>query len=148
VSDARDLWGIEEFYGSKKQSPVLGGEEFRGKVMGYLGPMGVEHPRYEPLTVRPSAERVLKVVAQVYGKGVEDLRTGRREEENEGRKVAMYLMKRLCDMMLGKVAREFRVKSYGTVGWACHGIVLKCEVNSKFCRQIETLKTAICQPKI
>jgi len=88
------------------------------------------------------------VVARVYGKGVEDLRTGRREEENEGRKVAMYLMKRLCDMTLGKVAREFRVKSYGTVGWACHGISLKCEVSSKFRRQIENLKTAICQPKI
>ena len=52
----------------------------------------------------------------MYGKGVEDLRTGRRGEENEGRKVAMYLMKRLCDMTLGEVAREFGVKSYGTVG--------------------------------
>jgi len=140
--------GIEEFYSSKKQSPVLGGEGFRGKVMRYLGPMGVEHPRYERITVRPSAERVLKVVAQVYGKGVDDLRTGRRGEENEGRKVAMYLMKRLCDMTLGEAAKEFGVKSYGTVGWACHGISLKCDVDSKFRRQIENLKTTICQQKI
>jgi len=88
------------------------------------------------------------VVAQVYGKGVEDLRTSQRGEANEGRKVAMCLMKRLCDRTLGEVAREFGVKSYWTVGWACHGISLKCEVNSKFCRQIENLKTAICQPKI
>jgi len=140
--------GIEEFYGSKKQSPVLGSEGFRGKVMRYLGPMGVEHPRYERITVRPSAERVLKVGVQVYGKGVEGLRTGRRGEGNEGRKVAMYLLKRLCDLTLVEVAREFGVKSYGTVGWACHGIRLKCAVNSKFRRQIENLKTAICQPKI
>ncbi len=140
--------GIEEFYGSKKQSPVLGGEGFRGKVMRYLGVMGVEHPRYERITVRPSAERVLKEVAQVYGKAVDDLRTGRRGEENEGRKVAMYLMKRLCDMTLGEVAREFGVKSYGTVGWASHEINSKCEVNSKYHRQIENLETAICQPKI
>ncbi len=89
-----------------------------------------------------------KVVAQVYGKGVEDPRNGRRGEADEGRKVAMYLMKRLCDRTLAEVAREFAVKSYGTVGWACHGISLKCEVNSKFYRQIENLKTAICQPKI
>ena len=66
--------------------------------------------------------------------------------QTEGRKVAMYLMKRLCDMTLGEVAREFGVKSYGTVGWACHGISLKCDVNSKYRRQIENLKTAICQP--
>ena len=79
---------------------------------------------------------------------MEDLRTSRRGEENEGRKVAMYLMKRLCDLTLVEVAREFGVKSNGTVSWACHGIILKCEVNSKFCRQIENLKTAICQPKI
>jgi len=51
----------------------------------------------------------------------------------------MYLMKRLCDLTLGEVAREFGVKSYGTVGWACHGIRLKCAVNSKFRRQIENL---------
>ncbi len=52
----------------------------------------------------------------MYGKGLEDLRTSRRGEGNEGRKVAMVLMKRLCDMTLVEVAREFRVKSYGTVG--------------------------------
>ncbi len=68
--------------------------------------------------------------------------------QNEVRKVAMYLMKRLCDMTLGEVAREFGVRSYGTVGWACHGMVLKCKVSSKFRRQIENLKTGICQPKI
>jgi len=56
------------------------------------------------------------VVAQVYGKGVEDLRTSRRGEANEGRKVAMCLMKRLCGLTLVEVAREFRVKSYRTVG--------------------------------
>jgi len=84
----------------------------------------------------------------VYGKGVEDLRISRRGEENEGRKVTMYLLKRLCDMTLGEVAREFGVKSYGTVDWECHGISLKCEVNSKYRRQIENLQTTICQPKI
>ncbi len=115
----------------------------------YLGLMGVEHPRYERITGGPSTKRVLlKVVAQVYGKGVEDLRTSRRGEANEGRKVAMCLLKRLCDRTLGEVAREFGVKSYGTVGWACHGINLKCEVNSKVRRQIENLETIICQPKI
>jgi len=38
------------------------------------------------------------------------------ERETRGRKVAMVLMKRLCDMTLVEVAREFRVKSYGAVG--------------------------------
>ncbi len=83
----------------------------------------------------------------MYGKGVEDLRTRRRGEGNEGRKVAMVLMKRLCDMTLVEVAREFRVKSYGTVGWACHGKDIKREYR-KFRWRLENLETAICQPKI
>ncbi len=53
----------------------------------------------------------MKVVAEEYGKGEEELRTRRRGEENEGRKGAMVLMKWLCDMTLVEVAREFRVKS-------------------------------------
>ncbi len=84
----------------------------------------------------------------MYGKGVEDLRTSRRGEGNEGRKVAMVLMKRLCDMTLVEVAREFRVKSYGTVGWACHGKDIKRETDREFRRRVEILETAICQPKI
>ncbi len=51
------------------------------------------------------------MVAEEYGKGEEELRTRRRGEGNVGRKVGMVLMKRLCDMTLVEVAREFRVKS-------------------------------------
>ncbi len=90
----------------------MGNKSILRPVRVDLGLMGLEHPRYERITGRPSAERVLKVVAQVSGKGVEDLRTSRRGEANEGRKVAMCLMKRLCDRTLGEVARDFGVKSY------------------------------------
>jgi len=122
---------------------VLGGEGFRSKMMTYLGLMGDEHPRHERNRVRPPAERVVKVVAEEYGKGEEELRSSRRGEANEGRKVGMYLMKRLCDMTLVEVAREFRVKSYGTVGWACHGMDLKRERDRKFRWRLENLETAI-----
>ena len=114
---------IEEFYDRKKQSPVLGREGFRDRVMRGLGSIGGEHPRYERMSVRPSAERVLKLVAQVYGRRVEDLVRSRRGEENEGRKVGMCLMKRLSDMTLVEAAGESGVKSYGAAGRACHGIL-------------------------
>ncbi len=90
----------------------------------------------------------MKVVADEYGKGEEELRTRRRGEGNEGRKVAMVLMKRLCDMTLVEVAREFRAKSYGTVGWATHGKDIKREKDREFRWRVENLETAICQPKI
>ena len=138
---------IEKFYIGKKRSPVLGGEGFRGKVMRQMRPIGVEHPRYERVSVRPSAEWVLKVVARQYGKVAQDLKSSRRGKENEGRRVAMYLMKRLCDLTLGEVAREFGVKSYGAVGWACNGISSKRQTSSQFRRRIENMETAICQQK-
>jgi len=84
----------------------------------------------------------------VYRNGEEELRTSRRGEGNVGRKVTMVLMKRLCDMTLVEVAREFRVKSYGTVGWVCHGKDIKRETDSKSRWRLESLETAICQPKI
>ncbi len=90
----------------------------------------------------------MKVVADEYGKGEEELRASRRGGGNEGRKVGMVLMKGLCDMTLVEVAREFRVKSYGTVGRACHGKDIKRETDSKSRWRLETLETAICQPKI
>lgn len=139
---------IEEFYESKKQSPVLGGEGFRARITMGLRPIGAENPRYERVSVRPKAHRVLNEVAQVYGRTVEELLRSRRGEENEGRKVGMYLMKRLSDMTLGEVAKEFGVKSYGAVGWACHGIHQKRERDSKFRQRIESLEATICQQKI
>jgi len=90
----------------------------------------------------------VKVVAEEYGKGEEELRSSRRGKENEGRKVGIVLIKRLCDMTLVEVAREFRVKSYGTVGWACHGMDMKRERDSKLRWRLKSLETAICQPKI
>ncbi len=132
----------------RNRTRCLGGEGFRGKVMRYFGLMRDEHSRHERNRLRPPAEWVQKVVAQEYGKGEEELRTSQRGEANEGRKVGMYLMKRLCEMTLVEVAREFRVRSYGTVGWACHGMNLKRERDSKFRRRLDNLETAIYQPKI
>lgn len=112
-----------------------------------MGKVGLEHPRYERVWVRPKAERVLIEVARVYGKTVEDLVRSRRGKGNEGRKVGMYLMKRLSDMTLGEVAREFGVKSYGVVGWACHGVQKQREGDRKFRQRIENLESVICQQK-
>ena len=39
-----------------------------------------------------------------------------RGEANDARKVAMYLVKRLCDLTWPETAREFGVTSYGALG--------------------------------
>ena len=138
---------IEKFYGQKKQGAVLGDEAFRARVTSGMGKIAMEHPRYERVWVRPTADRVLKEVAGVYGKTVDELLRNRRGEENEGRKVGMYLMKRLCDMTLAEVAKRFGLGSYGAIGWACHGVHQKLVGDRKFRQQIDNLESVICQQK-
>ena len=44
---------------------------------------------------------------------------GKRGQENEARKVAMYLVKRCCDRTLPEMAKDFGVGSNSTVSWSC-----------------------------
>jgi chromosomal replication initiation ATPase DnaA len=44
----------------------------------------------------------------------------------------MYLAKELCDLKLQEIAEHFGAGSYGTVGWACHGVVSRMQAGAKF----------------
>jgi len=130
---------VKEFYRKRRHGPILRSEEFREKVMNIIGKVSSEHPRHEKKYVRPSVDKVLTAVAESYGVEVDDMLKGVRGRENEGRKVGMYLVKRLCDLTLNEVAQRFGVRSYGVVGWACKGIRKKIESNRAFKRKVERI---------
>jgi chromosomal replication initiation ATPase DnaA len=109
--------------------------------------MDREHPRYERVRLRPSVERVLKEVAEAYGVHVQGLLEGQRGVANEARKIGMYLVKRLCDLTLQETAERFRVGSYGVVGWACHGVRLRLEVDRGFKSKVQAIEKKIYQQK-
>jgi chromosomal replication initiation ATPase DnaA len=44
----------------------------------------------------------------------------------------MYLAKELCDLKLKEIAAQFGTASYGTVGWACHGVASRIQADAKF----------------
>lgn len=131
---------LEEFYKKGRQSPVLGDEAFRERLMEKPVPIDREHPRHERAVVRPSVDKVLKILARAYGVRVEELVKGRRGKNNEARKVGMYLVKELCDRTLQEVAKRFGTGSYGAVGWACHQVVSKMESDAKFRRQVASIR--------
>jgi hypothetical protein len=139
---------LREFYSQRRQSPVLGGEKFRQRLMGRLDRFSREHPRYERIGVRPPVERVLDCVARAYRVKVEDLLKRQRGIENQARKVGMYLVKQLCDLTLQQTAEQFGIGSYGAAGWACHGVRSKIESDRKFQKQVEGIRAIICQQKI
>ncbi len=51
-------------------------------------------------------------------------------------------------MTLVEVAGESGVRSYGAVGWACHGIHLKRGADRGIRRRLENLEDVISQQKI
>ena len=110
--------GIKDFYHASRRQPVLGNEAFRKKLARKRLSVSREHPRHERRIVRPSVAQVVKAVALSFGVKKNEIVEGRRGEEREARKVAMYLVKRLCDLTLQETANEFGVTSYGTIGWA------------------------------
>jgi chromosomal replication initiation ATPase DnaA len=51
----------------------------------------------------------------------------------------MYLVRRCCDRTLEETAKLFGVRSYGTVGWASHGVQSKVEGKRKFRDLVEKI---------
>ena len=138
---------LKVFYGRERHSPVLGEEAFLERMRGRLSQITREHPRYERAQLRPPVDRVLSLVAQAYGTDIEDLLTGRRGRENEARKVAMYVVKRACDLTLQEIATRFGVGSYGAVGWACHGVGEKLRSDPRFQSRLKQILSLIYQQK-
>jgi chromosomal replication initiation ATPase DnaA len=125
---------------------VLGSEEFRERVREEPIRIDREHPRYERAAVRPSMDQVLRAVAKTYGLKVEDLLMGRRGRDNEPRKLGMYLVKELCDLKLREIAERFGTSSYGTVGWACHGVAARINSDVSFRNRVTGIQRT-CQQK-
>jgi len=138
---------LRRFYSAGRQSPVLGGERFRERLMGGLSKFNREHPRHERIGVRPSVDKVMRLVVKVYGSDVGALLKGGRGKESEARKVGMYLVKRVCDLTLQETAERFGVSSYGVVGWACHAVRTKMKADRRFQSQVERMEGQIYQQK-
>jgi len=66
-----------------RQSPILGGVDFRERVREKIGKIGGEHPRHERVWFRPSVEEVVSNVARGYGTGVDEVLRWRRGRGSE-----------------------------------------------------------------
>jgi len=86
-------------------------------------------------------------MARMYKVKEEEVLKGNRGRENEARKVAMYLVRRCCDRTLEETAQVFGVRSYGTVGGACHGVQSKVAGEREFRDRVEKIIQRIYQPK-
>jgi REP element-mobilizing transposase RayT len=138
---------LEAFYTRDRQAPVLGGDRFRRWVRRKVTTVARDHPRHERRLVGPSEATVLATVAESYGVAPVTLRTGRRGIPNEPRKVAMYLVHRLCDLTLKETATRFGVGSAGVIGWACGEVRHRLARDKWFRERLGQLEGRISQQK-
>jgi len=139
---------LKAFYAAGRRLSVLGTEGFLGWVKDKGQRLSREHPRYKRANVRPSVRQVLQRVATAFEVEVSTVKKGRRGEANQARKVAMYLVKRLCDLTLQETATHFGVESYGVVGWACAQVRAKQRTDLRFKNRVEHVEAFIRQEKI
>ena len=139
---------LTRFYARGRQSPILGGERFQALVRGKVQALGSEHPRYQRQFLRPPVTTILTAVAQEYGVPLATLPQGQRGAANDPRKVAMYLVHRLCDLTLKETGERFRVGSYGVVGWACSEVRHRLARDKEFHARVKGIEARICQQKI
>jgi len=88
---------VEEFYHGLYQKPVLGSQEFIGRVKQRLGDKArVEEEKPESRRLfSPNLYKIVEATARSYGKTVEELKRRKRGRENEARMVAIYLGRQL-----------------------------------------------------
>jgi REP element-mobilizing transposase RayT len=130
---------LQRYYEGKRQSPILGSEEFIERIRQPGMTAVREHARYERRVVEVGPERVIGEVARQYKVGREEILRGLRGRENEARKAAMYVVKRCCDRTLSEIAEYFGVGNYSAVGWSCRAIESKMAKEKKFRDRIEKI---------
>jgi putative transposase len=83
---------LKRYYEAKRQSPILGSEEFIERIRQRGAADAREYARYERRVVQTPPERVIGEVARQYKVAREEIFRGIRGRENEARKVAMYVV--------------------------------------------------------
>lgn len=113
---------LESWYTTKRMPLILGTEYFIEEVRQRAGVLSREHVRKESKYIRPSLEKVLTAVVKTYGISVSEVLASRRGESHEARKVALWLVREVCDYPHEEIAKRFGLGSGKTVGWACREV--------------------------
>jgi len=136
---------LKRYYEARRQSPILGSEEFIERIRQRGAAEVREYARYERRVMQTAPERVIGEVARQYKVARGEIFRGIRGRENEARKVAMYVVKRCCDRTLAEMAQYFGVGNYSAVGWSCRAIESQMAKDKKLRDRIEKIIASIHQ---
>ena len=98
--------------------------------------------------LQATPDHVISEVVQQYKVTREEILRGKRGQENEARKVAMYLVKRCCDLTLPEIAEYFGTGSYSTVSWSYRAVEAKMAKEKKIRERIERIARGLINSRL
>lgn len=132
----------------KRHPVILGTKGFQEWVYKNFGDKNTIKSKEISRTSKDSSSsispmRVLENVAHAYNVKVFDLRQSVRGMENEGRNVAVYLMRRFTGLPLRDIASWFNCSSMYTVATIQKRVKEKMTKERKFQRKIKVIENSI-----
>jgi REP element-mobilizing transposase RayT len=106
----------EQFYGKKKQAPILGTEAFIERIRQGIRPHR-EHTETLQKAIDIDIDAVIQAVTEVFNVTEEELFIVRRGrgQDNPARSAALYLARKTAAISLGEIAEAFGLTHYGSV---------------------------------
>jgi len=134
---------LAALYQQRRLPALLGAEAFRAAIRRRARPPQREHVRRERQLLRPAVAEVLQVVARAYGVPPAALRAGGRGRRQEGRQVALWLVKTHCDLTHAETARQFGLGSPGSARWACAQLRAQVRGDRRLRRRLADLEAEL-----
>jgi len=131
---------INQFYGKRNLSSVLGSDRFVNKVKEKFFKKKVHKEVQESKRLSPDTKSIKEAICSYYKIEEKDLIVARRGTENEPRNLAIYLMRTLKGEPLVRIGAEFNLNNYSSVSSVIGHTRKRLQSDRSFRKRLEVIK--------